>query len=289
MVSTLRELCRNARRELEPTEGEQAAVTARELVAYAAGLTAEQLLRQPDAGADERVRDRLEAVLKEYRQDRPLAYILGKWSFYGLELTVNEKVLIPRDDTVAVTELAMEKARLSRSPRVLDLCAGSGCIGLAVAVRLPEARVTLAELSEGAISVARENRDRYGLKNRVQIIRADALATPPACLKAYDVLVSNPPYVTAAEMEVLPRSVAGYEPHLALLGGEDGLDFYRSICRNYRSVLSDGGWLCLEFGMGQHQAVADILAENGFTAPLFRRDASGIIRAAAAQKTERND
>lgn len=278
------ELCLRIRHDLRDADGEEAGKTARELVAFAAGKTREELARDRDLYVAEPVIRKTEELTKEYLAGKPLPYLLGEWSFYGLTLTVTPEVLIPRDDTMVVTALAMEILKDLPQPRVLDLCAGSGCIGLAIAHHLPRTRVTLAELSDDAIRVARENVTRCRLASRVTVVKADALADPPAYLKNYDVLVSNPPYIRRSEIGTLTPSVRDHEPRMALDGGEDGLVFYRAICRNYAPVLRDHGVICLEFGIGQQDAVKEILTENHFTDAVFCRDASEILRAVMAWK-----
>jgi len=215
---------------------------------------------------------------------KPLAYILGEWEFYGLKLTVTPDVLIPRDDTCAVAALAIQQSLfLEKSPRILDLCTGSGCIGLAIASRVPDARVTLGDISKEALAIARNNILRNHLSGRVSAIQADALKEPSAFLGKFDLIVSNPPYITTQEMEELPKSVADFEPHLALHGGDDGLLFYRAIARNYKRALKPGGFLCFEFGMGQGNAVCEILENNGYTILERSRDYNDRERAVLAQ------
>ena len=269
-------------------EGDQAAQIARELVAFAADRTVEELLRDKDRYATDCAIERWQNALQAYQNDKPLAYILGEWSFCGLPLTVTEDVLIPRDDSEICASMAIEKAKSFEKPRVLDLCTGSGCIGLAIAAQVPSAFVTLADVSDAALSIAKKNITRNNLQSRVSAVKADVLEPAPLFLREYDVISANPPYVTRFQMQTLPRSVADYEPHLALDGGEDGLDFYRAICRNYYSVLRDGGWLCMEFGQGQESDVEAILREHQFKNLWFCNDTAHIIRAVAAQKTERN-
>ena len=214
----------------------------------------------------------------------PLAYVLGEWEFYGMKLTVTPNVLIPRDDTCAVTELAIRQALfLDSNPRILDLCTGSGCIGLAIANRVKDAKVTLADISREAMQVAKTNITTQKLSARVSCVQANALETPPAFLGKFDMIVSNPPYITTDEMKELPESVAQFEPHLALHGGADGLDFYRAIARNYKNILKPGGYLCFEFGMGQGDAVCDLLKENGFKILERTKDFNDRERAVLAQ------
>ena len=220
----------------------------------------------------------------------PLAYVLGEWDFYGMTLQINNHVLIPRDDTCAVTDLALKKSLfLDTSPRILDLCTGSGCIGLAIANKVKDARVTLADVSPEAIAVAKKNMTLQKLSARVSCVRADALKEPPAFLGKFDLIVSNPPYITTQEMQELPASVKDYEPHLALHGGTDGLDFYRAIAKNYQQALKPGGYLCFEFGMGQGDAVCSILEDNGYTILERSRDYNEIERAVLAQFGRKED
>ena len=227
---------------------------------------------------------RYEEAVERLLQGEPLAYILGEWEFYGMKLIVNKSVLIPRDDTCAVAGLAIKQGLfLDADPRVLDLCTGSGCIGLAVAYRLKDARVTLADLSREALAVARKNAATHHLTGRVSCVQVNALEKPPAFLGQFDMIVSNPPYVTSSEMEQLDSSVKDYEPHLALWGGEDGLDFYRAIAANYTACLKPGGYLCLEFGMGQADAVCEILVRSGFTILERASDYNERERAVLAQ------
>lgn len=214
-----------------------------------------------------------------------MPYILGEWDFYGMTLTVTPDVLIPRDDTMAVTELAIKKALfLEQNPRILDLCTGSGCIGLAIARRVKDARVTLGDVSPAALRVARQNVGSQRLSGRVKCLTIDVRQPAAPFLGTFDLIVSNPPYVTTAEMETLDPSVRDYEPHLALWGGDDGLDFYRAIVRNFTPALNPGGWLCFEFGMGQDAAVCDLLRRAGYEIAELKKDTADITRAVLARK-----
>lgn len=263
---------------------ESAGPMARDLVSTLSGMTQESFLAEKNSPVSAEICQRVDEALTRLRQGEPLPYVLGEWNFYGLPLYVGPQVLIPRDDTCALAELAIHKALfLDQDPRILDLCCGSGCIGLAIASRLKDARVTLGDLSKEALSVARKNIQRNHLGGRVSCVQVDAMEEPPAFLGKFDMIVSNPPYVTAGEMEELPPSVKNFEPHMALYGGPDGLDFYRSITERYRSILKPGGFLCYEFGMGQGDAVCAILEENGFTVLERTRDYNDRERAVLAQ------
>ena len=287
MVKKYGELYLNARKALRPIEGDNAAVYARGLLALASGKSVASLLADRELYASEAIEDALNGYLSRVLAGEPLAYILGEWSFYGLPLTVTPDVLIPRDDTMAVTDLAIEAARDYPAPqRVLDLCTGSGCIGLAVAYKVESARVTLADISDKALRVARQNMTRLHLKHRVTAFSVDVLQPAAKFLGQFDVIVSNPPYITTKEMAELPVSVWAYEPHLALEGGADGLDFYRAILKNFDAALRPGGTVCFEFGLSQQDAVGRLLEQAGFDEINFRKDLRGITRAVSARKPE---
>lgn len=287
MVSTYATLYQQARRALLPREGSMAANTARELLCAASGKCAEEVIAQRDIYAPEATCRKMAEFLRRAMRDEPLAYILGEWDFYGMTLKITPDVLIPRDDTIVVTELAIHYAmHLDQNPRVLDLCTGSGCIGLAVAKRVRDARVTLGDISPAALRVAKTNAHLQKLSGRVSSVTVDAMQPAAKFLGTFDLIVSNPPYVTKAEMLTLQPSVREYEPALALDGGEDGLNFYRAILDNFTPTLRPGGFVCFEFGMGQEQSVCQLLTEHGYEVLELKSDTSEIIRAVAAQKKE---
>jgi len=278
-------LYQDTRRALLQTENAQdAGVMARMLVCHASGKSQAEFLADRDLYASERIVEEVERNLQRLLNQEPMAYILGQWEFYGLPLHVTPDVLIPRDDTCAVADLAIKQGLfLDKDPRILDLCCGSGCIGLAVASRVKDAKVTLADISPKALSVAKENVALNKLSGRVRCVAADALKPAFPFLGKFDMIVSNPPYITGEEMKDLPKSVADYEPHLALYGGEDGLDFYRSIAKNFAPALKPGGYLAFEFGETQGDDVCAILEKNGYTILERARDYNGRERAVLAQ------
>ena len=291
MVKTYSQLYLDARRTILLVDDSQsAAMVARQLLCFVSGKTQEQILSDRDLYASEDISAKLDFAVSRYVKGEPLAYILGEWEFYGLPLYVTKNVLIPRDDTCAVTTLAIDQAmRLESPPRILDLCTGSGCIGLAIASRVKDARVTLADISREALAVAKRNIQRNHLTSKVTCIQANALEKPSHVLGKFDLIVSNPPYITAEEMKELPHSVDGFEPHLALYGGEDGLDFYRAIAENFKDALKPGGFLCFEFGDTQGDDVCDILRANGYTILERSRDYNDRERAVIAQYGRKED
>lgn len=282
---THRELYNRTRNALSQIETQQtASLIARDLICTFSGQTPEQMLSALEYGADPAVVSKVEDGVRRLLNDEPLAYILGEWEFYGLKLFVSPDVLIPRDDTCAVAELAINRTLfLEKDPRILDLCCGSGCIGLAVASRVKDARVTLADISKEALAVAKKNIAQNKLGGRMSIFQVDARKKAPNFLGKFDMIVSNPPYITGEEMKQLPRSVDAFEPHLALYGGEDGLDFYRAILTNFTPALKPGGCVCFEFGMGQGDAVCRLLEENDYTVLERKRDYNDRERAVLAQ------
>ena len=291
MVKKYADLYLETRRALMKQEDAQSAsLMARNLVALFSGRTQEYILSNREMYASEETCEKVERATARLLKGEPLAYVLGEWEFYGLPLFVNENVLIPRDDTVAVASLAIKQAIfLPCDPRVLDLCTGSGCIGLAVASRIKDARVTLADVSKDALAVAKKNIARNKLSGRVSCVQVDALSPAPAFLGKFDMIVSNPPYITGPQMGELDDSVKLYEPHLALYGGRDGLDFYRSIAINYSSALKPGGFLCLEFGEEQGDDICRILEEKGYTILERARDYNDTERAVLAQYGRKED
>ena len=287
MVKQYSQLYLDVRRQLLEKEGEPyASQLARELLCHFSGKNHDQFLRDRDQYASEEICNRVEDAVARLLKDEPLAYILGEWTFYGLDLHVDQNVLIPRDDTCALAELAMKKARfLDKDPRILDLCTGSGCIGIAIAHRVKDARVTLGDISPEALAVAKKNVMRHHLGGRVTCLHLNALESPPAYLGKFHMIVSNPPYITTEDMQTLDASVRDFEPHLALHGGDDGLVFYRSIIENFTSALRPGGYLAFEFGEGQGDDICNLLHQNGYTVLERVQDFGGTERAVLAQLT----
>ena len=280
MVKTVFQLYSEAKKTLALKEDRQtASLYAKELMCSVTGMRHEDWLARRDQLLTEEQCAQMEFAVSRILSGEPLAYVLGQWDFYGMKLSVDKNVLIPRDDTCAVTDLAITHAIcLDEKPRILDLC-----IGLAIASRVKDAKVTLADISKQALLIAKKNAGDLKLSGRVTCMQVNALEQPSAFLGKFDMIVSNPPYITTREMENLPRSVKDFEPHLALYGGDDGLDFYRAIAKNFSAALKPGGYLCFEFGMGQGDDVCRILEENGYTILERSRDYNGVERAVIAR------
>ena len=278
MAITYNDLYLEIRRQLRAADSGDPTLEARELVAFACGKTKEELLRDSRLYVTPEVEARVRALVQRHLDGEPTAYLIGEWEFYGLPLDISRDVLIPRPDTEVLAGLAIDFVKTQRACRVLDLCAGSGCIGLAVASQCPESRVVLGELSEGALRICRQNIRRNGLSGRVVPMQMDALAPPPAQLGEFRCLVSNPPYIPAGDIPGLDPSVRDYEPHMALDGGADGLDFYRNLAGEWKNALTVGGKIFLEVGIGQADDVLRLLRAQGFGDLEITKDLNGIPR-----------
>ncbi len=227
--------------------------------------------------------ERLDCAIEQRAARRPLQYILGNWDFLRLTLKVGEGVLIPRPDTEILCETAVKflTDRQIDHPRVLDLCAGSGCVGLGIASLYDGAAVTEIEWSEQALPYLHQNVTDSGVD--ATVMRADVLTDPPADLGTFDVLVSNPPYIPTADLPSLMPEVR-CEPSMALDGGEDGLVFYRAIAEKWLPLLKAGGLLAVEIGQGQETDVAAIFEAAGLENIAITPDLAGILRVVSGQK-----
>jgi release factor glutamine methyltransferase len=208
VVKKLSDLYLDTRRALLDTEDQQtASLIARNILCRFTGKSQEQILADREKYVTEDVCQAVEEAIARIQEGEPLAYVLEEWDFYGMRLYINRNVLIPRDDTCAVTALAIERALfLDKDPRILDLCTGSGCIGLALAHRIKDARVTLADISHDALAVARKNVINQKLSARVSCVQADAMGEPAPFLGKFDLIISNPPYITGEDMKGLDHS-----------------------------------------------------------------------------------
>lgn len=279
MATTYNNLYLDARRQLRAAGIPNPQLEAREIVCYVTGKSREEFFRDLTLYATGAVEEQILDLTRRRLQGEPVAYIIGEWEFYGLTLDVSREVLIPRIDTEVLAEQAILAARACGGEcRVLDLCAGSGCVGLAVAANVPECKVVLADNSEGALRVCRQNVRRCGLGGQVLCLSADAKLPPLPALWDFDVIACNPPYIPTAEILTLDTSVKDYEPREALDGGIDGLDFYRSITSKWKGALRLGGKLLFEVGMGQAHDVERLMRENGFEEVTSIPDTQGILR-----------
>jgi release factor glutamine methyltransferase len=268
----------NIRQQLIRNGITQPSLEAREIVTFVSGKTREEFYRDARIYVSDQVYRGAYDLLERRLKGEPIAYIIGEWEFMGIPLDIDTHVLIPRADTELLAESAIKWLKGREDSRVLDLCAGSGCIGISDAMNVPDARVILADVSPQVLQVARRNVRRHELSNRVACVQTDAKKPASISLGMFDIIASNPPYIPSGDIMGLDPSVKNYETQLALDGGDDGLDFYRSIASGYFTLLKRGGAMMLECGIGQASAVRDILRKSGYSEIETEVDTQGIER-----------
>jgi release factor glutamine methyltransferase len=267
---TVSEWTRHAAQLLQRAGIESAKLEASVLLAHALKVERSWLLAYPEAQAPAEA----DALLQRRLKREPLAYILGRREFYGRTFRVTPDVLIPRHETEGLVEAVLERGR-REGLKVLDLGTGSGAIAITIALERPDWAVTAVDLSPAALAVARENAE--ALAARVDFVRSDAFEALIG--DAYDLIVSNPPYIDRDDQ--LPPEVRDHEPSLALFADENGLAFYRRLAEGAADHLNDGGCLLLELGAGQAEAVRATFEMRGWRQLETRRDLAGIERVIA--------
>ena len=230
------------------------------LLMHVLGTSRARLLAHPERTLTSAQVTRYGKLVDDRTSGYPLPYLTGKMEFYGLDIEVTPEVLIPRPETEALVDLALDR----RPKTVVDVGTGSGCIAVALAAHLPETVVYGIDISPAALAVARRNAERHGVGGRVRLIAGDLLDRRPGPV---DLIVSNPPYVSADEWASLPPSVRDHEPRLALDGGPDGLEVVRRLLSQTQGLLKPGGALLIEIGAAQgdaaRKAAETVFPENG--------------------------
>ena len=225
------------------------------------------------------------ALIARRAERIPLQHLLGTADFCGLEMAVNDNVLVPRPETEGLAEAAWRFANSLERPTILDLGTGSGCLAIAIAVNCPGAGVHALEVSSAAMALARANAARHQVSDRIIFHEGDGFAALPGDL-SFDLIVSNPPYIPSAEIENLQPEVRDHDPRVALDGGADGLDFFRTIAAHARAALRPGGRLMLEIGDGQAEAVAALLADAGWGECDLLPDLNNVLRIVIASPAD---
>lgn len=220
-------------------------------------------------------------LLERRIKREPIAYISGEKEFYSRTFSVNRDVLIPRPETELLVEEALRTAAEIANPVILDACTGSGCIAVTLACEKPGSRVAASDISRGALATARANAERHSTREAISFV-IGSLADPFQ-REAFDLVVSNPPYIPEAEYALLPPDVRDYEPRAALAGGEDGLYFISKLISDAGRVLKNGGWCLLEIGAGQSPGVIKLFEEARFSEISSIRDINDIERVVRAQ------
>lgn len=232
----------------------------------------DEYLNTPDSESTEHFFE----MIKRRSEGYPLQYIVGEWEFFGLPFEVGEGVLIPRQDTETLVEFAISRFKDRKNLRVCDLCAGSGCIGIALEKHLNCKSVVCVEYSDKALGFLQKNAQLN--KRRIEILKGNVLDEKFAkSLGDFDLIVSNPPYLTKEDMQLLQKEVS-FEPETALYGGDDGLMFYREIVRLWKHNLSCGGMMIFEIGKGQEDEVSQMMIQNGLKNVRYKTDLCGVNR-----------
>jgi release factor glutamine methyltransferase len=225
--------------------------------------------------------DRFDELVARRSAREPLAYITGLKEFWNLAFEVSPAVLVPRPETETLVEAALSRhSDRDAAPTIADVCTGTGCVAIALAVERPHSRVTATDVSTDALVVAQRNAERHAVSGRVRFVASDLFARVD---DRFDLIVSNPPYVPARDRSSLAPEVSRHEPGVALFGGDDGLDVIRRLVHDARQHLRPGGALMFEFGCGQETLVREIITNAGLTHMELRSDLQGIPRVAIAE------
>lgn len=238
------------------------------------------LLTHPEAELTSAQMMQYEAWLRRRATHEPIQYILGEQEFYGLTFTVTRDVLIPRPETEHLVETLLARVPHDQPSRIADIGTGSGAIAVTLAHALPQAHITALDISEAALAVAQRNAETHHVTNRMRFLRSDLLSA--VADESFDAIVSNPPYVAEADRATLEPQVRDYEPSSALFAGPSGLDIYRCLIPQAHAALKPTGWLLMEIGQGQREALAQLL--SGWSNISFINDLQGIPRVAVAQR-----
>lgn len=268
-----------AKKRLEAAKIEDYVFEAKQIIKFITGYNNGQILTNYQQPLTEFQKNYLTAVLRQREIRYPLQYIFGEWEFYGRPFKVGVGVLVPRADTEILVEKCLEFLKGKQTPKILDLCTGSGCIGITLAKELPTSNVKMLEKYEEAFKYAKQNITLNAAENAT-LVKGDIFESDCA-EEGFDLIVSNPPYIPQNEMnEISPETKL--EPETALLGGEDGLDFYKAIIKNYKKSLNKDGVIAFEVGINQSSKVADLLKENGFKDITITKDLNNIERVVTA-------
>jgi release factor glutamine methyltransferase len=279
LTSTVRELLGPTREYLEGKGVPSPKLDAEYLLAHVLAIPRLELYLDHDRPLEPAEVDRLRDLVRRRGRREPLAYVLGSWGFYGLELACDARALVPRPETEVLVERCLALLDGSEAPSIVDVGTGTGAIALALASKLPGASVTATDISPGALALAGENAAANGLAERVELLAGDLLA--PVAGRAFDLVASNPPYVTSGD-EVDPE-VSGFEPALAVYAEHDGKAIHERLAAGAKDVLKPGGHLVIEVGEGQAPWLAEHLASLGYADVETARDLRGVERVVSAE------
>lgn len=251
------------------------AMDARLLMCHALQMTHEGFVLHNNRDISDAENAAIEMLVQMRLDGKPVAKIIGKKEFYGRDFITTEDTLDPRPDSETLIESVLQHCRGTRPPVILDLGTGTGCLVLTLLCEMPMAQAIAVDASPAALEVARRNAIALGVEDRVLFVQSDWLTDVAG---SFDVVISNPPYISESEIPTLAREVRVYDPMAALVGGIDGLDPYRIIIPQLDGFLKPGGFVAFEIGQGQENDVMALLRDNGFGQVEARADLAGINR-----------
>lgn len=257
---------------------------ARQIICFASGKSNSQFIKDMNYYASQETEETALQMMNRRINGEPLAYIIGAWEFYGLPFFVSRDVLIPRIDTEILVNAASDLLTENSKARILDLCCGSGSISCALAHKHKNTKVVAIDISGSALQICRKNVKLNEVNPRVICIQSDVKQSPPNGMGTFDMIVSNPPYIPTKEISTLDGSVKDFEPHWALDGGENGLDFYIAIIERWAPLLKSGGYLLFEVGENQASQVINLIPKSDFKNIYTCKDTIGVDRVVVAEK-----
>ena len=269
---------------------EEARLDAWLLLEYTADISRAWYYAHPESEVNEKIVSEYLSLCQKRAEHIPLQHLTHQACFMGYDFYVDERVLVPRQDTEVLAEEALHQLRNMRNPRILDMCTGSGCLLLSLLMELPDAIGTGVDISEAALAVAERNRKNLELEKRAVLVQSDTFSgdyfqkNSGNISLEYDMLISNPPYIPTEEIGKLMEEVRFHDPVLALDGREDGLYFYRRITEQAGKYLKPGGWLMYEIGCEQGTDVSAIMQGEGFTEVTVKKDLAGLDRVVIGKK-----
>jgi len=278
----VREILNEVTRRLEAAGVETARLDAEVLLAFCLKCDRLEFLKNPDLKINKNKLSRYAKLIERRLEYEPVAYITGRKEFWSFTLEVNKDVLIPRPDTEIIVEEALAIGKKIIAPRIVDIGTGSGAIALALAKELPEAEITATDISPAALKIAKKNARNLKLEKNIEFFKGDLFAPVKGL---FDIIASNPPYISAAEYENLPHGVKDFEPQIALLAGQTGVEFYEKLIYQSKNHLKKDGWLLMEIGAPQAEKILDIMKECAFFENIdVRRDYAGHDRVIKGRK-----
>ena len=269
---------------------EEARLDAWLLLEYTADISRAWYYAHPESEVNEKIVSEYLSLCQKRAEHIPLQHLTHQVCFMGYDFYVDERVLVPRQDTEILAEEALHQLRNIRNPRILDMCTGSGCLLLSLLMELPDAIGTGVDISAAALAVAERNRKNLELEKRAVLVQSDTFSgdyfqkNSGNISLEYDMLISNPPYIPTEEIGKLMEEVRFHDPVLALDGREDGLYFYRRITEQAGKYLKPGGWLMYEIGCEQGADVSAIMQGEGFTEVAVKKDLAGLDRVVIGKK-----